>query len=193
MAFFLFLNVKNDTNEIIDKSNLHCVGYFSKLHGYKGELTGTLDTDNVRDYESLKHIFVEQKGQLTPFFIELLEYKTNSTVKVKLEGIDTEEKARALVKCSIFINKDDLSETDENRVALRAIKGFKVFDDEKGEIGVVERIEEISNNPLIVITTGKKEILLPLNEDFIQKIDQKKKELHIQAPEGLIDFYLNEA
>jgi 16S rRNA processing protein RimM len=193
VAFFLFFNVIKETNEPIDKSNLYCVGYFSKLHGYKGELTGTLDTDNVRDYVSLKHIFIEIKGQLTPYFVELIEYKTNSTVKVKLEGIESEEKARLLLKSSIFINKTDMSESDQNRASLREIVGFKVIDDEKGEIGTVQRIEEINNNPLIVINSEKKEILLPLNEDFIQKIDQQKKVLFVQAPEGLIDFYLNEA
>lgn len=193
VAFFILHKLKKDSGQIIERSDLYCVGYFSKLHGYKGELTATLDTDNVRDYESLKHIFVDVKGQLIPYFIELIEYKTNSTVKVKLEGVDTEDKAKLLVKCSVFIEKKDMSESDDNRVSLRAISGFKVIDAEKGEIGTVERIEEINNNPLIVIHSGKKEILLPLNEDFITNIDQKKKELHIVAPGGLIDFYLNEA
>jgi 16S rRNA processing protein RimM len=192
VAFFILRKLKKDPSQIVDRSDLYCVGYFSKLHGYKGELTATLDTDNVKDYESLKHIFVNVKDQLIPYFVELIEYKTNSTVKVKLEGIDTEDKAKQLVKCSVFIDKKDMSESDDNRVAMRAIVGFKVFDAEKGEIGIVERIEEINNNPLIVIHSGKKEILLPLNEDFIEKIDQTQKELHIVAPGGLIDFYLNE-
>jgi 16S rRNA processing protein RimM len=192
VAFFLSSQVNKELNQLQEKSNLHCVGYFSKLHGYKGELTGTLDTGNVRDYVDLEHIFVEVKGQLVPYAVELIEYKTNSTVKVKLEGIDSEEKAKPLVKCSIYIQKEDMSESDDNRAALRSISGFKVIDAEKGEIGKVERIEESSTNPLIVIHSGKIEILLPLNEDFIEKIDTKKKQLHIQAPAGLIDFYLSE-
>jgi 16S rRNA processing protein RimM len=178
--------------ETPQREELHCLGYFSKLHGYKGELTANLDTSNIKDYEGLQHIFVDVRGQLIPYFIELIEYKTNTTAKVKIEGIDSEEKAKQLVKCSIYIQPDDLSETDQEKVALRTLEGFTVMDEEKGNIGKVLRIEELSNNPLMVIMFGKKEILLPLHQDFFKKIDRKKKVVEITAPAGLIDFYLEQ-
>jgi len=174
----------------IDKSALHNLGYFPRLHGYKGELTATLETARIKDYESLVNIFVEVKGQLIPYVIELIEYKTNTTAKVKLEGIDNEEKAKGLVKCSIYIDPADMSADDQEKAAMRAIIGFKVVDEIKGMIGTVKRIEEHSNNPLLVIQSGKKEILIPLQADFFKKVDRRKKEVQINAPEGLIDFYL---
>ncbi len=177
---------------IPDKKDMHAIGYFSKLHGFKGELTAALDTGDIHDYEDLDVIFLEVKGTLVPYFVELLEYKTNTAAKVKLEGIDTEEKAKALVKSTIFIQKSDMSEPDIDRAALRAIIGYRVFDAEHGDIGMVESIEESSNNPLLIIRNGKKEILIPLNGDFFKSIDDEKKEVHIEAPSGLIDFYLNQ-
>ena len=177
---------------IPDKKDLHAIGYFSKLHGFKGELTAALDTGDIHDYENLSVLFLEVKGTLVPYFVELLEYKTNTAAKVKLEGIDTEEKAKALVKSTIYIQKTDMSEPDSDRVALRAIAGYRVFDAEHGDIGIVERIEESSNNPLLVVMYGKIEILIPLNGDFIEAIDDEKREVHIAAPGGLIDFYLNQ-
>lgn len=176
---------------IPDQKDLHKIGYFSKLHGFKGELTAALDTDDIHDYESLETIYLDVKGQMVPYFITLIEYKTNTTAKVKLEGIDDEAQAKALVKSSIYINKSDMSETDTERDSLRAIEGFTVIDSEHGNIGIVERIEELSNNPLLVVMHGKIEILLPLNSDFFNSIDEEKKEVHITAPGGLIDFYLN--
>ena len=38
-----------------------------------------------------------------------------------------------------------------------------------------------------------KEVILPLVEDFVQRIDEKEKKLYYNAPEGLIDLYLEEA
>jgi len=111
---------------------------------------------------------------------------------VKLEGIDSEEKAKALVKSTIYINRSDMSAPDTDRAALRAITGYRVFDTEHGDIGVVERIEESPNNPLLIIQNGKKEILIPLNGNFFESIDDEKQEVHIDAPEGLIDFYLSQ-
>lgn len=172
------------------KEELHALGYFSKLHGYKGELTAVLDTTNQHDYKDLKTLFVEVKGQLIPYFVELLESKTNTSVKVKLEGIETEQAAKQLVKCSFFIQPEFISEADNDRLSLRAIAGYKVIDEKLGPIGVVDHIEESPVNPLLVIRTETKEILLPLHEDFFQKIDRRKKQVHIAAPDGLIEFYL---
>jgi 16S rRNA processing protein RimM len=175
-----------------DKKDLHVVGYFSKLHGYKGELTAALDTGDIHDYEDLEILFLDIQGTLVPYFVESLEYKTNTAAKVKLEGIDTEEKAKALVKSTIYINRSDMSAPDTDRAALRAITGYTVFDSVHGEIGVVDHIEESPNNPLLVILHGKKEILMPMNGDFFNSIDDEKREVHINAPEGLIDFYLGQ-
>jgi 16S rRNA processing protein RimM len=41
-----------------------------------------------------------------------------------------------------------------------------------------------------MVSFNEKEILIPLVDEVILKVDRKKKELHIRAPEGLIDIYL---
>jgi 16S rRNA processing protein RimM len=173
-----------------DKSELHELGYFTKLHGYKGELTAYLDTEVLNDYEDVESIFVEVKGQLIPYFVESLSSKTNKTVKVKLEGVDTEDLAKSLVKAKIFILKEDLSETDETRLELRSILGYEVIDQVKGNIGRVHQILELAGNPQLEINFNGKMILLPLHEDFIKTIDNKNKKVEIEAPEGLIDLFL---
>ncbi len=173
-----------------DKSELHELGYFTKLHGYKGELTAYLDTEVLQDYEDVESIFIEVKGQLIPYFVESLSSKTNKTVKVKLEGVDTEDAAKSLVKAKIFILKEDLSETDETRLELRSILGYEVIDHVKGNIGRVHQILELAGNPQLEIDFNGKMILLPLHEDFIKNIDNKKKKIEIEAPEGLIDLFL---
>ena len=179
---------------IPDKEDLYQLGYFTKLHGYKGELTAFLDTTELREYEGLEHLFLDVKGQLIPYAVGQIEFKTNKSVKVKLEGVDTEEDAKGLVGARIYIDKSDISEADEERIELKAIEGYKVIDAVKGPIGIVELIDDNSTNPLLQIlhTETKKVILIPLHPDFIHEVDAKKKELHISAPEGLIDFYLEQ-
>lgn len=173
-----------------DKSELHELGYFTKLHGYKGELTAYLDTEVLNDYQEVESIFVEVKGQIIPYFVETLSSKTNKTVKVKLEGVDTEDQAKSMVKAKIFILKEDLSETDETRLELRSILGYEVIDHLKGNIGTVHQILELAGNPQLEIDFNGKMILLPLHEDFIKKIDNEGKKVEVEAPEGLIDLFL---
>ncbi|MFN0031293.1 MAG: ribosome maturation factor RimM [Flavobacteriales bacterium] len=172
------------------KDDLHELGYFSKLHGYKGELTAVLHTANQSDYEGLKLIIVKKNNTLTPYVVHRLEYKTNTTTKVKLEGIESEAQAKALVGSTICIEPKYLSDADNEKLTMRALAGFKVSDERLGLIGTVSHIEENPVNPLMVITAGKKEILLPMHADFFQKIDRRSKTVHIAAPEGLIEFYM---
>jgi 16S rRNA processing protein RimM len=36
----------------------------------------------------------------------------------------------------------------------------------------------------------KKEVLIPLNEKTLKKIDRKKKQVYVTLPEGLLEIYL---
>jgi len=36
-----------------------------------------------------------------------------------------------------------------------------------------------------------KEVLFPLNDQFVTSIDKKSKIIHVDLPEGLLDIYLS--
>jgi 16S rRNA processing protein RimM len=75
---------------------------------------------------------------------------------------------------------------------LLDIKGFQVIDRIYGEVGIAEEVFELSQQSILRIYKGKKEILLPVNDKFILKTDRKKRQIHIEAPDGLIESYLAE-
>ncbi|MCC6601321.1 MAG: 16S rRNA processing protein RimM [Crocinitomicaceae bacterium] len=166
------------------------LGYVTRLHGYKGELTIFLNAASQADYNHLSTLYLETKNEMVPYTIESIGTKTNKAMKLKLEGIDSEEAAKQLVKSKIFIAREDLSEQDETRLALRSINGFRVKDVNRGEIGTVSGVLELPANPQLQIQYNGVTILLPLREEFIRKIDRKKREVEIEEPEGLIDLYL---
>ena len=43
---------------------------------------------------------------------------------------------------------------------------------------------------LFLIMNDEKEVLIPLREGLVRKIDRKNKVMHIDAPPGLIELYL---
>jgi 16S rRNA processing protein RimM len=70
------------------------------------------------------------------------------------------------------------------------IKGFQVVDQNHGNIGVIDDILELPHQSLFQIRHGEKEILIPIVDEIIQKVDRRKKLLLIEAPAGLIEIYL---
>jgi 16S rRNA processing protein RimM len=167
------------------------LGSISKTHGFKGEVILLLAGKTSEDFDKLESVFLEINGQLVPFFIEAFKISGGSTIIIKFNDIHTEEKARQLVKSKVFISSSFLPEDQKDRFDPFALTGFKVIDDTQGEIGEISKILEMPQQIILEIWKGKKEILIPANENIINKVDKKKKTVYISAPEGLIDLYLD--
>ena len=68
--------------------------------------------------------------------------------------------------------------------------GFEVIDTQHGLIGTLTHINDQTAQPLMIIKSNEKEILIPLIDSLIQTVDRKQKKLTVTAPPGLIDLYL---
>jgi len=166
------------------------LGSIAKLHGYKGEVSLFMDVTNPQDYAEMSFVFLDINGTLTPFFIEHIKFKNKGMAAVKFQGIDTEDDAKKLIKKKAFLPIEQLQELDEERFYDHEVIGFKVVDKVKGSIGVVDQVIDLPSNPLLRILLEEKEILVPIFDGLVQKVDRKSNTLHISAPEGLIDLYI---
>lgn len=167
------------------------IGKIVKLHGYKGGVSLFLDVTHPEEYMDMESFFIEIDGILTPFFVESFKLKNKGFAAVKFQGIDSEQEARSLLKKKVFIPETELRELDESNFYDHEVIGYEVEDVVKGEIGKVTAIADLKQNPLLVIEFKDKEILLPIFEGLIVKVDRKLKRLKVKAPDGLIDLYLN--
>ena len=61
--------------------------------------------------------------------------------------------------------------------------GYKVEDNNKGLLGIIEAIDTTTINTLVQLDNG---IVLPLHEDFIESADSKNHVLVLNLPQGLI-------
>jgi 16S rRNA processing protein RimM len=174
----------------MNKADCFHLGYIAKLHGFKGEVSLFLDVTNPSDYQTLDAVFIEINGQLIPFFIESLKLKNKGFSAVKFEGVDDESSARRLLRMQVFLPEQILPKLSGVNFYDHEVVGFKVIDIHFGEVGILEAVIDFQVNPLIQIMNGEKEVLIPLREGLVQKIDRKNKVMHIDAPPGLIELYL---
>ncbi|MBK6275404.1 MAG: hypothetical protein IPF58_12250 [Saprospirales bacterium] len=84
--------------------------------------------------------------------------------------------------------EEDLTEILEDD-PYQEIVGFKMVDKTHGELGKIEKIIELPQQYLAQIFQEKKEILIPLNNTFIQKIDIKSKTVSIHLPDGFLEVF----
>lgn len=174
----------------MQQSDCFQLGYIAKLHGFKGEVSLFLDVTDPQDYASLDAFYIEINGQLTPFFVQSFQLKNKGFAAVKLEGVDTENDAKVLLRKSCYLPLSVLPELDDKHFYDHEVIGFTVIDANSGDIGKLEQVIDLSVNPLLQILKNGTEILVPFVEGLVERVDRKNKTLYIKAPEGLIDMYL---
>lgn len=174
------------------KEDCFRLGHIARLHSFKGEVSIHLDVDDPRDYKNLESVFVEFDGKLIPFFLERIQLKQKNFAVVRFEDIDREDQAKKLVKCDLYLPKESLPELSQEEFYHFEIEGYQVIDENHGLIGTVVRVIDLSGNPLIQINAHGAEILIPKQDNFVQRIDRDSRTLHISAPEGLIEMYMGE-
>lgn len=162
---------------------LASIGYFSKPHGVKGQLI--LRTESDFAIEALKVLFVEVSGAKAPYFISGYK-KSNVGIIVSLEDIDVVEKARTLIGKKVFIDATLIAEEEEEPALL----GYELVDKAHGMIGKIISVTDNGHQVLITIDHKGTEVILPLVEEFIERVDDAAKTVYFNAPEGLIDVYL---
>ncbi len=165
------------------------LGKVIRLHGYNGMVSVYFDTDDPREYEELKLIYLKINKAPVPFFIKSLSLLNNKAI-IQLEDVTTPDEAEKLVQKEIYLPASELPELTGNKFYYHEIKGFKVFDEQFGEIGSIKQVLEYPNQALMQVIHKNQEVLIPVSNDIIKQVDRNKKEIHIRAPEGLINIYL---
>lgn len=171
------------------KDDCFYLGRIAKTHGIKGEVTIRLDVDDPSAYHDMKYFLLEINKVLTPFFVEKMTC-SGDKVFVKVQDINTVEAASALTGKEVFLPLEMLPKLSGKQFYYHEVKGFLLIDEIHGELGPINDVIEYPTQAIIQVFKDKKEILIPILDQVIQKVDRKTKKLYIKAPDGLIDMYL---
>jgi 16S rRNA processing protein RimM len=150
-----------------------------------------LDVTNPSDYTKIESLYIEIIDQLTPFFIESFILKNHPFALVKFEGVDNEIDAKIIDHKDLYLPATFLKQLSGTNFYDHEVVGFKCIDGNYGEVGIIQGVIDLSINPLLQIMNGEKEVLVPLIKNLVTKVDRENKELHIVAPVGLIEIYLD--
>ena len=169
--------------------NLKSLGTIIRSHGLKGFFKVNIHSAGMPPIEKDEPVFIQLQGGPVPFFVEECTASSHNLWIMKLEEFDSLEDADRYVGKEMFIEESMFVgvKTDANDELI----GFKVEDFEKGAIGVVTGILETAQHAVIEIEKDGKLILVPWVDAIVKDIDLDAKRIKIEAPDGLIDLYIN--
>ncbi|WP_417619708.1 ribosome maturation factor RimM [Oceanihabitans sediminis] len=172
------------------KEECFFLGKIVKKYSFKGEVLAKLDTDEPELYDGLESVFIDLKGNLVPFFIEHAQLHKSELLRIQFEDVVTEKDADALLKSDLYLPLSFLPKLADDKFYFHEIIGFSVIDENFGEVGEITGVNDTTAQALFEIDRDGTEILIPINDHFIKKVDKENKTILVDTPEGLIDLYV---
>ena len=173
------------------KDDAYYLGKIVKRYGIKGELLVKIDTDEPESYENIDVVFLDINGKLVPYFLNKSTLHKATTLRLDFEDINNLEEAENLIGKEIYLPLKDLPELTGNKFYFHEIINFDAIDKKHGKIGKIIAVNDTSPQHYFIIKNDQnKEILIPVSDDVIEKVDRANKQIIFNTPEGLIDIYI---
>jgi 16S rRNA processing protein RimM len=172
------------------KEDCFYLGKIVKPFSFKGELVLFLDVDNIENYIDMEFVYLEIKDKLIKYEINNLRLQGNKMV-CQFKDV-TQEESNMLIGKEMYMPLEFLPKLSGNKFYFHEVIGFNVEDKEKGNIGIIKEIYDNTVQPIMSIDDNGREILIPIINNVVKNVDRGKRLITIEAPQGLIDIYLEE-
>ena len=162
------------------------IGQIVNTFGIKGMVKVKPFTDDIKRFDDLKKVYVENNKTKKQYEIDEVKYHKDM-VLIKFKGIDKVEEAELLRNSYLKINREDEPELDDGTYYIVDLIGLNVYSDEGCLLG---KIDDIFNNGSCDIYAVKdelgKQLLLPAISDVIKEINLEQKKIIVHILKGLI-------
>ena len=164
------------------------IGRIAATHGLTGEVVLEHALGKKTDLKGLETLFIEEgKGTFLPYFVESSKTKNETEVYVKLEGYNTKEGSKRLIRREVWLLKADFEKFVAKSSPI-GLLGYIMLEG-KDEIGEIVEVIEQPMQVLCKIIINGNEALIPIHQQSLQKIDHKKRQVTVDLPDGLLDIY----
>ena len=165
------------------------IGKFVAAFGVSGQLILLHELGKKTSLKYLKALFIEdKKNSFLPWFVESTKIKSETEIYLSLEGITNREAALKLTQKAVWFTETDFKKFAA-KSAPASLLGYTIIDNEK-LLGPILEVIEQPHQLLCRLEINSREVLVPLNEKFLQKIDHRKKQVIVILPNGLLEIYL---
>lgn len=173
------------------KEDCFYLGKIVSKYSFKGEVLAKLDTDEPEIYENMESVFVALRNNLVPFFIATCRLHKSALLRIDFEEVNSEDDADKILGSELYLPLSFLPKLTGNKFYFHEVIGFKVMDEVHGDIGIIRNVNDTTSQALFEILKEDKQLLIPVNDEIILKVDRELKIIKVRTPEGLVDLYLN--
>ncbi len=170
------------------------VGRLLKTFGIDGQLRCQIDDRFIKLIKKNRYVWVEMDGLMVPLLVSkfVAQYKP----LIYFADVSNERHAKILSGHWIFLNREDYP--NEPWPAIKPegtvyhfLIDFSVNFASHQTTGTITKIVQYPAQEIAFVQLTdpvEKELLVPLVEEFIMEIDEKKRIIYFNVPDGLLDL-----
>ena len=168
---------------------IHC-GRVLKPHGLRGEICTLWFADSPLLLSNLPRLYLKLSGSSPKAFNILSWRRHRERYLVFLDGIAGRDQAEKWQGAEIHVSPKYLPEPGEDETYLFELLESRVYLAGDVHLGRLEEIFDHKGSEVWrIMTPDDREVLFPVNEQFILNIDTDNKKIVIDPPEGLLEIY----
>ena len=145
------------------------VGRVVADHGLAGTVKFKYYNEATEDFYRYASLIVEKDGKQTELKPTEVRF-SKGFFYLKFDGLDSSEKVSFLINQELCVREEDLPPLDNDEYYDYQLIGLHVTNHMGDKIGMVTQVIHTGVNSIIVVT-GKEEILVPMVEGIIVRID----------------------
>ena len=171
--------------------NLIIIGKITGAHGVRGELKIFPLTDDPRRFLKLKKCIICGQNFEKPEAAACASARLDrGNVLVRLEGVLDRDKAELLRGRFIAVTRDNAVKLKKDNYFITDLKGLKVIDDDRGEVGtVIDCFETGPQFTLEIKRDKKKNLMIPFVKAYCYEVSIGNGYIKCKMPDGLYELY----
>ena len=171
--------------------DLIIIGKIIGAHGVRGELKVYPLTDDPRRFLKLKECFTCGQNFEKPEAVSCASARLDrGNVLVRIEGVADRDRAELLRGRFIAVTRDNAVKLRKDSYFITDLKGLKVIDDERGEVGtVIDCFETGPQFTLEIRRDKKKNLMIPFVKAYCYEVSVENGYIKCKMPDGLYELY----
>ena len=138
----------------------------------------------------MESVFVSLRNNLIPFFIERCTLHKSTLLRIRFEEVTSESDADNIMGSLLYLPLKFLPALSGDKFYYHEVIGFTLHDSTHGDIGIIKEVNDTTTQALFEAEKDGKQLLVPITDDIVTKVDRKNKTIFVTTPDGLVDLYL---
>lgn len=163
------------------------VGVIANTHGVHGEVKVYPATEDIRRFDGLKEVILDNQKEKKTLHITGVKYFKNMVI-LKFQEIADMDQALLLKGKDLLVDRDHAIPLEEGEYYIADILGSTVLTDTGETLGILtDVIQTGANDVYVVKTSNGKEVLLPVIDECVLDRNIEKKLVTVHMMKGLLD------